>query len=252
MITDPLFYLCAIPAVLIFGMAKGGFGGGMSLVSVPLMALVIPPFQAAAVLLPILVVMDIVAMWSFRGEYSKQNLKILIPGAAAGILIGALTVQYLSDDYLRLIIGIVAISFSLNYWLRSGAIKKQGVSWIRGGFWGAVSGFTSFSVHAGNPPVSVYMLPQKLDKKVLMGTFAWFFAIVNLMKLLPYSMLGQFHSANLLTSLVLIPLAPIGVRLGYYLLNRVSISLTYRLCYLFLLVAGFYLLFKGGIGIINP
>ncbi|PLX61576.1 sulfite exporter TauE/SafE family protein [Sedimenticola selenatireducens] len=251
MIEDPLFYLCAIPAVLIFGMSKGGFGGGMSVVSVPLMALVVPPFQAAAVLLPLLVVMDIVAMWSFRGECSKDNLKIILPGAILGILVATLSFQYLSDDLIRLLIGVIAVTFSLNYWLNKKSRKTRGISRIRGTFWGALSGFTSFSVHSGLPPLSVYMLPQQLYKTILMGTFAWFFAVVNFIKLIPYFSLGQFDSTNMMTSLVLVPLAPIGVRLGFYLLNRVNVRQTYRILYFFLFVVGLNLLYKGATGIIH-
>ncbi|WP_426416794.1 sulfite exporter TauE/SafE family protein [Aestuariirhabdus sp. LZHN29] len=250
MITDPFFYLCAIPAVLLFGVAKGGFGGTVAVVSVPLMALAVPPLQAAAILLPILVVMDAVALWSFRGQYDRINLKILLPAAVAGVVIGAFFFRYLPDDAIRVLIGLIAVIFCFNYWFNPGYHSKTAPNRLRGSFWGMVAGFTSFGIHAGAPPVSVYMLPQQLDKKLLMGTFAVFFASVNFVKLFPYAWLGSFEATNLLTSLVLIPLAPIGVRLGFYLLHRVDEKIIYRLAYFFLCVMGVKLLDDGSRGLI--
>lgn len=250
MITDPFFYLCAIPAVLIFGLAKGGFGGGIAVVSVPLMTLAISPVQAAAILLPILIVMDAVAMWSFRGQWSKPNLRFSLPGAILGIAIGAFTFRYLSEDAIRLLIGIIAVAFCLNYWLKPALDKKAEPSLLHGSLWGTVAGFTSFGIHAGGPPLSIYLLPQKLDKTILMGTFAIFFAVVNVVKLIPYTWLGQFDHTNLLTALVLMPLAPVGVRLGYFLLHRISEQLVYRLCYFFLFVVGMKLLYDGRMGVL--
>jgi uncharacterized protein len=250
MIQDPFFYLCAIPAVLIFGMAKGGFGGGIAVISVPLMALAVSPVQAAAILLPVLVAMDVVALWSFRGQWDKHNLRITLPGAVAGIIIGSLVFRYLNEDMIRILIATIALVFCANYYFGSKTPEPRPASVGRGSFWGAIAGFTSFGIHAGGPPYSIYMLPQQLEKTRLMGTFAVFFAAVNAIKLIPYTWLGQFSSQNLLTSLVLVPLAPIGVRLGYWLLHKVSEQLIYRLCYFFLVIVGIKLLVEGGYGLL--
>lgn len=250
MITDPIFYLYAIPAVLIFGMAKGGFGGGISIISVPLMTLTVSPVQAAGILLPLLVAMDFVALWSFRGKWSATNLKMILPGAVAGIVVGAFFFRYLSEDAIRILIGLIAVAFCLDYWFKKENRKTRPPGFIRGSFWGGVSGFTSFGIHAGGAPISVFLLPQQMDKKLLMGTFAVFFTVVNLVKLIPYAWLGQFDSTNLMTSLVLLPAAPIGVRLGYYLLHKVNEVIVYRLCYFFLFVVGIKLLWDGTKGLI--
>lgn len=250
MITDPFFYLCAIPAILIFGLAKGGFGGGIAVVSVPLMTLAISPVQAAGILLPILIIMDVVALWSFRGQWSKLNLRLTLPGAVVGIIIGAFTFRYLSEDAIRIMIGVIAVAFCLNYWLKPTLDKKAEPSILHGSLWGTVAGFTSFGIHAGGPPLSIYLLPQKMEKTLLMGTFAVFFAAVNAVKIIPYAWLGQFDKTNLLTAAVLAPLAPIGVRLGYFLLHKISEQLVYRLCYFFLFVVGIKLLYDGGMGVL--
>ncbi|WP_320837331.1 sulfite exporter TauE/SafE family protein [Zhongshania sp.] len=251
MIEDPFFYLCAIPAILIFGMAKGGFGGGIAVVSVPLMSLAISPVQAAAILLPILLLMDAVALWSFRGQWSKPNLKIILPGAIIGIVIGSIGFRYLSEDMIRILIGFIAVAFCLNYWFKSQSAVERGPSKIRGGFWGAVAGFTSFGIHAGGPPINIYLLPQRLEKSLLMGTMAIFFAVVNVVKLIPYSLQGSFDRTNLLTAAILMPLAPVGVRLGFYLLHKVSETTIYRICYFFLFVVGVKLLLDGGLGVLG-
>lgn len=245
MITDPLFYLCAIPAVLLYGIAKGGFGGNIAILSVPLMSLVMPPQQAAAILLPILCTMDLVALRTFRGRWSVPNLKIIIPAALVGTLLAWVTFRWMSDAHIRLMVGIIAVVFTLNIWLRKGEPPPRGVSAWRGGFWGAVAGFTSFGIHAGGPPINIYLLPQKLDKTLLMGTIAVFFAVVNLAKVPAYIQLGQFDTSKLLTALVLLPLAPIGIRMGFWLLQRSNQELIYRLCYIFLFVTGCKLLWDG-------
>lgn len=249
MISDPLFYLCAIPAVLFYGIAKGGFGGNIAILSVPLMALVVSPQKAAAILLPILIVMDLTALRTFRGRWDRPNLRIIVPAALVGVVLGGLTFRMLNDAHIQFLIGAIALLFVLNIWLRRGEPPVRGPSRIRGGFWGMVSGFTSFGIHAGGPPINVYLLPQKMDKTVLMGTIAVFFAVVNLAKLPAYIYLEQFNTSNLLTSLALLPLAPIGVRMGFWMLQRSNEKLIYQLCYVFLFFTGLKLLYDGVLGL---
>jgi len=250
MITDPLFYLYAIPAVLLYGIAKGGFGGNIAILSVPLMAMVVAPQQAAAILLPILCAMDLVALRTFRGRWDKTNLRIILPAALVGVALGALTFRYLNDSHIKLLIGGIALLFTLNILLRRGVADPRPASLWRGSFWGMISGFTSFGIHAGGPPINVYMLPQRLGKTLLMGTIAVFFTVVNWVKVPAYVYLGQFSTENLLTSLVLLPLAPIGVRLGFWMLQRSNEQLIYRLCYIFLFFTGGKLFYEGVIGLV--
>ena len=251
MIDDPLFYLCAVPAVLLYGIAKGGFGGNIAILSVPLMAMVVSPQKAAAILLPILCAMDLVAIRTFRGRWDKTNLRIILPAAMVGVALGALSFRVLNEQHIRLLIGTIAVLFVLNAWLRRDQTLARPASVWRGPFWGLVSGFTSFGIHAGGPPINVYMLPQRLEKTVLMGTLAVFFTLVNWVKVPAYVYLGQFSTENLLTSLALMPLAPIGVKLGFWMLQRSNEQLIYRLCYLFLLLTGGKLLVEGVIGLLG-
>ena len=248
MLTDPLFYLVAIPALLIMGISKGGLGGGLGIVSVPLMSLVIAPTQAAAIMLPILCVMDGFALWGFRGQYDKPNLRTILPAALLGIGVGAATYSYLSDSHIRLMVGLIALVFSLN-WLyhrmRGNNPAAKAPHRIKGWIFGAISGFTSFSVHSGGPPLDMYLLPQRLPKGVFVGTTIIFFAVANYTKLIPYAWMGLLDTSNLMTSLSLIILAPIGVRLGMLLHHRLSDGWFYWLCYCLLLVAGIKLSVDG-------
>src|SRR5690606_27905230 len=151
---DPLFYAVGIPAVILVGLSKGGLGGGAALAGVPIMALAMPPVQAAAILLPILLVMDVASLWTWRGWYDRATLRIMLPGAFAGIGIGWATAAVVTPDAIRLIVGTVALLFVLR-WLVQTFSRRQNVAghnMAAGSFWGAVAGFTSFVAHAGGPP----------------------------------------------------------------------------------------------------
>lgn len=250
MIDDPLFYLLALPAVLILGISKGGFGGGLGALAVPLVALVVSPIQAAAVLLPILCVMDVHGAWVYRGLWDKANLRILMPGALIGLTVGAFSFRYLDARTMRLMVGALAVGFTIHHWLGGLPVPRaaRGADVARGTFWGAVSGFTSFIAHAGGPPMSVYLLPQRMDKTRFLATTVIFVLFMNYLKLVPYAWIGQFSAENLSTSLVLLPLAPLGMWLGIWLHRAMRQDIFYRICYLLLFLAGLKLLYDGVAG----
>jgi hypothetical protein len=247
LIEDPLFFLLAVPAVLILGISKGGFGGGLGSLAVPLVALVVSPIQAAAVLLPILCVMDLQGAWVYRGRWDAANLRILIPAALIGIGIGAFTFRYLDAAVVRLMVGALAVGFTVNHWLQAlrSVPLARGANRLRGSFWGAVAGFTSFIAHASGPPMSAYLLPQRMDKTRFLATTVIFVLFMNYVKLVPYAWIGQFSTENLCTSLVLLPLAPLGMWLGIRLHRIVPEWLFYRVCYSLLFLVGLKLLYDG-------
>ena len=240
-ILDPWFYAAAIPAVILSGISKGGFGGGLGIMSVPIMSLVISPVQAAAILLPVLCLMDLFGLWVYRNQWDPVNLKILIPGSIAGIILGTLLFRYLTPEFIKLLLGAIAILFTLDYWTRSWRDRvehtgKPDVVW--GTFAGIVSGVTSFIAHAGAPPVTMYLLPQRLHRTLFVATTVFLFTVINYVKLIPYSWLGLLHSNNLATSLILMPVAVAGIFCGIWLHKQVSDSVFYRICYLFLFIVG--------------
>lgn len=251
------FYLLAAFVVLITGISKGGFAGGLGPLAVPLLTLMVDPRIAAAILLPILVCMDLFSVAAHHKNWDRAIVKSLLPAAMVGIVLGIFTFQWMSAGLIRLTVGILAIYFVLDrlfsLWRkRQGAPPdEQGLhSSGKARFWGCIAGFTSFVAHAGGPPIAIYLLPLRLDKSLLVGTSVVFFATVNIIKLVPYAWLGQFQTENLITSLILLPLAPIGVKLGVYLHHKVSEKWFYRLCYSLLGVAGLKLVFDGGSALI--
>jgi hypothetical protein len=246
LIFDPLFYAVVIPAILLMGISKGGFGGGVGLIATPMVALVTTPTRAAAILLPILCAMDIVGVIAYRRSWDPVNMRILLPGSVLGILLGTATFRFLDESLIRLLLGALALGFVLRYWLaRTPQQVPTAPSRRAGSFWATVSGFTSFVAHAGGPPLSVYLLPQNMDKTLFVGTTVVYFTFVNYLKLVPYSLLGQFSGENLLTSLVLSPLAPLGMWLGIWLHRRIDEKLFYQAIYLMLAAVGVKLLYDG-------
>jgi uncharacterized membrane protein YfcA len=240
------FYILATIAVLIVGISKSGFGSGIGVLGVPLMSLVIPPAQAAAIMLPLLCIMDIFNVLHYRKRFDRTNLMILLPAALVGILLGTFTFRYLSDNSIRILLGVISILFVGNFFRSRKKEQKQTTpNRFKGSFWGAIAGFTSFGVHAGGPPVNIYLLPQKLDKTIFVGTTVVFFMIVNYVKLIPYAFLGQLNGENLLTSLILSPLVPLGVWLGIKLHDRINEQLFYNVAYISLLITGVKLLYDG-------
>jgi len=253
MISDPWFYAAAVPALLIAGISKGGFGGGLGTIATPLLALTIDPRTAAAVLLPVLCLMDLMGLWAYWGKWHKINMAIMIPASFLGILVGALTFRYLDADAIRILIGVIAVTFTLRHWIGGigGERAPAGPNIAKGGFWSTIAGFTSFVSHSGSPPLQVYLLPQKLPRTTYQATTVVFFAAVNYVKLIPYALLGQLSVANLSTSGALLPLAVGGMLLGIWLHNRVSDRLFYVIAYVLLFIIGLKLLYDGVSGLLS-
>ena len=246
MIADTSFYIAAVPAVILFGISKGGFGSGLGMLAVPLIATVISPVQAAAILLPILCFMDLLGLWAYRGKWMLSELRVLLPASLVGIAVGTLMFEYMSPARLRLLLGVVAISFTLNHWLQaklSQASEHKLFGPAIGVTAAAVSGFTSFIAHAGGPPVTMYLLRRGLDRTQFVATTVVFFAVVNYVKLAPYAWLGQFDASNLKTSLVLAPLAPVGIGMGVWLHNRVTDRFFFQVAYAMLFLVGLKLVY---------
>ena len=244
MLADPAFFAAAVPAVLAFGISKGGLGGGAGLLAVPLMALVLSPADAAAIMLPVLLVMDAMGLWAYRRDADRAALAVLIPGGLVGIVVGALVFGVMSDDLVRLVIGVVAVGFCLWRWSPKRAATRA-PSAAAGVFWGAVGGFTSTLAHAGAPPVNIYLLARRPEPAAFVGTMVFLFAAVNLAKVPPYALLGLFTPDNLLASLALAPVAVVGMGLGIALLRRLDTRLFYRLIYAVVFVTGLKLIADG-------
>ncbi|AYF86488.1 sulfite exporter TauE/SafE family protein [Pseudomonas sp. JS3066] len=236
-------FLLGIPAVLLTGISKGGFGGALGGIAVPLLALMMPPTQAAAIMLPILCMADITGLRRFYGKWDLHNLKIMLPGALLGVLAGTLSFGLLSERLLGLMIGGIAIVFFLLNVLNAAATQSPSTpKVVKGTLLSGIAGFTSFVAHAGGPPIMMYLLPQQMDKVRYVATVNCFFLLTNAIKLVPYALLGQFTTTSLTASLALAPIVVAGVWLGIWLQGRVNHTWFYRIAWAGLLVTGIQLL----------
>jgi len=246
--TDPVFYALAIPVVILFGISKGGFGGGLGILSVPILSLVISPLHAVAILLPVLCFIDLFGLWAYRGQWDHDNLKILVPASILGIIIGTLLFSFMSADFFRILLGGIAILFTLDYWtqgLRKIRPESSKPDLLKGGAAGITAGFTSFIAHSGGPPISMYLLPQRMHRTRFVATTVLLFTVINYVKLVPYTWLGLIHTDKLQTSAILIPFATAGFLAGVWLHKKVSDTIFYRVCYVLLFVVGIKLLMDG-------
>jgi uncharacterized membrane protein YfcA len=248
MIVQPSFYFAAVPAVILLGLSKGGFAG-LGVLSMPLISMTVPPVQAAAITLPILMVQDAVSVWAYRRTWDRTNLKILLPGAVLGILLAYLFAARVPDAAVALALGTISVVFALRRFIGGRASAAPPADFRphrpQGWFWGAVAGFTSMIAHAGGPPFQIYVMPQQLPRDIFVGTGVMFFAAVNLIKVAPYLALGQFSRENLMTSLVLFPLAIASTWAGVWLVRRVSGDRFYDVIYVLLLLLGAKLMWDG-------
>ena len=229
------------------GLAKGGFSG-LGLLSIPLLCLVMPPVQAAAIMLPILIVQDAVSVWAYRKSFDSRNLLLLLPGCVFGIGLAWLFAARLSDAVVLLAVGLIAVGFVAMNWRRSALLAAAGhgrPSVPLGFFWGGVAGLTSFVAHAGGPPFQVYVLPQRLPPQIYAGTSTMFFAATNLAKLGPYAALGQLSPANLTLAGALFPMAIIATFAGVWLVRRVDANRFYTIVYALTLAVGVKLIWDG-------
>ncbi|MCP1167626.1 sulfite exporter TauE/SafE family protein [Limimaricola litoreus] len=245
--SDPWALLAGCVAVVLVGLSKGGLGGALALLGVPIMALAIPPVQAAGILLPILLVMDAISLWAWRGQYHAATLKRMLPGAAIGIGIGWLTAALVSDAMVRLIVGVVALAFSAR-WLLSGQTRRAAPrpqNAARASVWATLAGYTSFVAHAGGPPFQVYAMPLRLDPKLYTGTSVIFFAVVNVIKVIPYAALGQFDATNLFAAAALLPLAVVATLSGAFVVRRMRAEVFYPVMYVMVVLVGLRLCWDG-------
>ncbi len=242
-----LFWVTAVLAIILIGVSKAGFGGGVGAVATPLMALTIPVADAAAILLPLLIVADLFSLRHYWGVWDRHSLRTMIPGALIGIALGAAFFGFFSDNerMLKVGLGVISLAFVAFQVFRTlilGRLTEMRPADAAGVGLGAAAGFTSTLAHAGGPPATIYLLPQKLPRHIFVGTNVIFFATLNLVKLIPYAFLGLLRVGNLTTILILAPLAYVGVTLGIFLNKRFNEKWFNVLIYTMLFVTGMELI----------
>jgi uncharacterized protein len=244
--TLPWTVLCVSAlAAFAVGLGKGGLAS-MGTFGVPLMAMVMSPLRGAAILLPVFVFSDLFALYLYRHDCSRRNVKILIPAAAIGIGLAWFYAPRVSDRVIDIGVGLIGLSFCATALRARLAPPRAAAADLPRGFvWGAVLGFVSFISHAGAPAFQVYVQPQRLPKVTYAGTSAIVFAAVNGMKLVPYWAIGQFSAANLQLSLALCVPALVGTQVGKHVVRRVSQRAYDRFLLMALCAVSIQLIVKG-------
>jgi uncharacterized membrane protein YfcA len=247
---EPSVILVDLVAVALVGLSKGGLGGAFGILGVPIMAVFMPPLQAAAVLLPTYLVMDSVSLWSWRGQWDKSLIRLMLPAAMLGVGLAWAVESTIPDDVISLIVGVVALLFVLRSVMSriSGQVGPvhQPRPWI-GRFWAVISGFTSFVAHVGGPPFQIYVMPLRLDPKIYTGTSVLFFASLNAAKVVPYFALGQFSTEILTYSIMLLPVAISATLFGAYLVRRMRAEIFYPFMYAMIFLVSIKLIFDGAL-----
>ena len=245
LITDPFFYAVAIPAVLMLGISKSGFGAGFGSLAVPVMALAVTVPQAAAILMPLLLLMDLLGIAAFRKDFDFKFLKFLVPFGLMGTVAGALLFRMLDAHTVAAIVGGFTLLFLAQRLLFPPKPDSPPPPKWLGAMLTMTSGFTSFVAHAGGPPISAYVIPLRLSPLKFTATMAFFFFVINLSKWIPYAWLGLLDVRNMATSLVLLPLAPVGVWMGVRMAKSISPLWFYRVLYGGMFLTGVKLLWDG-------
>lgn len=247
---DLAFLITGALVVILTGISKSGFAGGLGVLSVPALSLFVAPQAAAAIMLPILCVIDVSNVIKYRKDWVKRLVFLLIPGALIGILIGSASFSLINQGWLKLAIGMLALWFTYttlaaNLSSNAGNNPRKPAGSIAAVLLGTVAGFTSFVAHAGGPPIKGFLLSQRLGKTPMVATNSYFFFVMNAMKLVPYFLLGQFSADNLKLSLMLLPFAPIGIFIGFRLHRLVSQDHFVKIVCALLAFAGFKLIWDG-------
>ena len=236
------FYLTAIAAILLTGVSKSGFGGGLGVMSVPVMSLFVTPQLAAAVLMPILLAMDILLVVHYRKSWNRQVVFGLLPGAAFGLALGAITFQWMDAELVKLAIGLLALIFVMQFLWAGRKATTAPAPHRTGRALATVSGFASYIAHAGGPPVKGYLLSQNLDKTQFVATNTMFFFTLTAVKTLAYGAFGTLSLGSLTISLWLAPTLFVGIALGTWLHGRINQGLFIKIVYGFLTLTALKLL----------
>ncbi|MGE0564035.1 MAG: sulfite exporter TauE/SafE family protein [Pseudolabrys sp.] len=254
-ITDPLFYILAVPGVIALGLSKGGFAG-VGQMATPLLAVTMPPLEAAAIMLPIMIVQDATAMWVYRKGWNRRVLAIMMPGAIVGIGAAWFVASFISDNAVRVFIAVITIAFCIYNWVGprriADAAAAPGRLPVAGGvFWASLSGFCSTICQAGGPPYHIQVMQLKLPKMMYVSTGAIFFGTMNFMKVVPYFALGQFSATGLATSTALLPLAIAANMFGFWVVRRTPDKLFFQITLIMLFAISLALLWQGGRGMLG-
>lgn len=243
-------------SLFLIGMGKGGFPVGS--IALPILILVWPAQaqaarQAVSFMLPMLCLMDLVALTFYWRHVLWGRLIYLMPATLVGVTAASFlfvsneAVVAVSDRMLKILIGSLGILFVVYFAAKQWILRHVQASepgWGKGTAFGLAAGMTSTLAHAAGPVMQMYLLPQQLEKKSFAATSCAFFWMLNLIKLLPFSLMGRIQVENLKLGLVLLPVIPLGVVFGWWLTHKTRQKHYMLLIYVVLLITSIALIVK--------
>ncbi len=246
-LANPATITLACLAVIILGMAKGGFSG-IGALATPLLALALPPAMAAAVLLPVLLVQDVVSVWSFRQSWDRWIVAWMLPGAALGIALASGYSAAVDEKQLLMLLGLITVGFAFyRLWIERGGrivAASNSPGWV-GCLLGVGVGVTSQIAHAGGPPFQIWVAPRRLPHATYAGTSSVLFAIINWLKVPSYLALGSLNRATLTASALLFPLAIVSTVIAVRLVRKLDTARFYAIIYWLMVLLGSKLIWDG-------
>ncbi len=246
-----IFWIFAPLAVILVGIAKAGFGGGVGIVAVPIFILATGDAATSlGTMLPILCACDLFAIAHYRNTFDKWNIISLVPGviigvALCGYFLGEINKIERANEYLKILIGSVSLIFVLYHigyaWIMKKLLSYKPKRW-HGWLFGTAVGITSTMAHAGGPPATMYLLPQKMGRRLYVGTTVILFTIVNAVKLVPYFYHGMINVERMKISLILLPFVPLGTFLGVWMNKKFNETAFNSVIYVILFILGIKLI----------
>ncbi|MGR3617636.1 MAG: sulfite exporter TauE/SafE family protein [Paracoccaceae bacterium] len=242
------FFAIAAPAVMFAGISKGGFGSGAAFVSASILAIVLEPGTALALMLPLLMLVDLASLKPYWGRWNWQASKLLILAGLPGVVLGAALYKIVDDDAMRILIGAISVGFvgwQVLQQMRPSTVTPTPFGPVAGAIAGVFAGFGSFVSHAGGPPAAIYLLSRRISKTEYQASTVLIFWIINIAKFVPYAWLGLFTLNTFTAGLLLAPFALVGTWVGVRLHHMVPEWLFFLVTYVLLTATGSKLIWDG-------
>jgi len=234
-------------AGLWIGLSKGGVGGPIAgPVLIPLLSQIMTVQEAIGITLPLLMFADVFAMRFYWREWDMRYILLTLPAAVIGIVIGVVLLASLSDLVLRRALGVLVLGI-LVYKFVSDSLTKlpyEHHNW-HGYLAGWSGGFASALANAGGPPITAYLLLNRMPPKPFIGTITLFFFVVNWLKVPGYLGAGLVDGDLFMSVVWMLPIIPMGVWLGRWIIGWINPLIFERAMMILLVISAVLLLFDG-------
>ena len=248
---DISYYLIVSFSILLFAISKSGFsGGGLALISVTLLSITYGPLTAIAILMPMLIVCDVIALFLNRKFFEYKILWSIAPYSLLGVIIGTILFKFINLSMISIFIGSISLLYVLlNYLIADNRNLKKIPFYGSKSFWGALAGFTSFVLHSGGLPLNIYFMSIYNKKVQFVAGVVFSIALINLFKLIPYFYLEILNFEKLYSYLIFSPIAIIGVILGHWMNSKLSDNSFFTIINIFVVIGSLRLIYLGLVGL---